>query len=48
MTNLDIAVMQLDGLIAGLEMKSEIPIQVSELKMLMALIQSEQPKKEAK
>lgn len=38
MTNIEIARMQLDALIVGMESNSSIPVQLSELKMLAKLI----------
>jgi hypothetical protein len=38
MTHLDIAKMQLDGMIAGMTMNSETPVQLSELVMLRQLL----------
>lgn len=38
MSNLTLAMLQLDGLIAGIESNSSIPIQLSELKMLRVLL----------
>lgn len=45
MTNFDVAIIMLDGLIAGIESGSEIPVQLSELKTLKILLLSD---KEAK
>lgn len=38
MNNFDFAIIQLNGLIAGMESHSSIPIQVSELKMMKMLL----------
>lgn len=42
MNPLDMAVLQLDGLIAGLKMNSSIPIQAAELKMIKMFIEMAQ------
>jgi hypothetical protein len=38
MSNHDIALLTLDGLIAGMEVNSSIPVQLSELKLLRTLL----------
>jgi hypothetical protein len=38
MSNHTLAMLQLDGLIAGVETNSSIPVQLSELKMLRVLL----------
>lgn len=42
MNPLDMALIQLEGLIAGIESNSSIPIQASELKMIKMFIQMAQ------
>lgn len=42
MNNKTIAMIQLDGLIAGMEMNSSIPVQLSELKLIKQLLTASQ------
>jgi len=44
MSNLDVAILVLDGLIAGVESGSEIPVMASELKMIKLLIEKSKMK----
>lgn len=42
MPNIELAKVMLEGLIAGMEMNSSIPVQLSELKLILKLLEGNQ------